>query len=274
MFTHGNRNIVALTGFLGTTENPLLRSIHQGVLADTRLDVRVPEGCTIPDMAPVDLSGPMDIYEGRLVVRADWIGPATAQSMAGLSNFRKVGDAPEEAPRIDFDPVGIEWKARPEIAEHFAEGPSTWGLEDLDAQAGWLYEGIKSPPKGKLMARCLLTGIPSHVGRRIQSADRIHTPMMLTVAPGVELPIRLYNEMRRWSSIARLLVGATSPITVTGMFRAKYDHETGGRIAFIEAADVYAACREDLPSGTPAWMLEAIRAANSRRSVDLERPVA
>lgn len=270
MFLNGTRNIVILTGFLALTDQPTVRRLFQNVAAATYVTVLVPEGTDLPNMAPVDLSGSIVIHEGEVAVRANFIEAASERSFIGAKNFLKTGGAGEELERLDFMPLE-QWTLKPEIAGQLRLAGSTWGLSDLDEMAGWVAEGVANPPKQRLMNRIILTGLPVKFGRRVDSGERIYNPCEMMIGPNDQLvEARLYNDMRFWSSVTRIVARATSPITVTGTLRAKYDKASGGRNVFIDSVDVYAATTEDLPGGVPTWMRDQIQATIDRRKVDLE----
>ncbi len=270
MFLNGTRNIVILTGFLATTDDPKVRRLFQNVAAATYTTILVPEETAVGNMAPVDLSGPIVTHDGEIAVRADFIGPASERSFLGVKNFLKTGHAGEKIEIIDFNPLH-EWKLTPEYAAQLVAEESTWGLSNLDEMAGWVAEGIAVPPKQRFMNRVIITGLPVKFGRRVVLDERIYNPCDVLLGPGESpVEVRLYNDMRLWSSVTRIVAGATSPITLTGTLRAKFDPETGGRKVFIDAVDVYAATSEDIPEGVPAWMSEQIQATLDRRKVDLE----
>lgn len=270
VFLNGTRNIVILTGFLATTETPTVRRLFQNVAAATYTTVIVSADCALPDMAAVDVSGPIVTHEGAVAMRADFICPASEQSFMGVKNFLKTGHAGEKIEVLDFNPLH-EWQLKPELATQLRSGESNWGLSDLDEMAGWVAEGIAVPPKQRFMNRLIITGLPVKFGRRVVLNDRIYNPCDLLLGPGeTPVEVRLYNDMRLWSSVTRIVAGATSPITITGTLRAKFDPETGGRKVFVDAVDVYAATTEDLPNGVPSWMSEKIQETLDRRKVDLE----
>lgn len=269
MHLDGARNIAILTGFLAATDQPGVRRLFQNIAAATYTLVVMPgDAAAIAHMAPVDLSGPVVLHEGEPAVRADWIRPATAQSISGCRNFIKTSGAGEELERIDFDP-NINWQPSPAIVAQLTEGPSTWGIGEVDEMAGWIRDGIQNPPRQRLMNRVILTGLPADFGRRIDTGDRIYNPCTLLLGDGTKVEVRLYNDMRQWSSVARIVAGAVSPITVVGTLRAKFDRDAGGRKVFIDAVDVYAANTEDLPAGVPAWMSQRIRERIDRRAINL-----
>lgn len=270
MFLNGTRNIVILTGFLATTDDPKVRRLFQSVAAATYTTIVLAEATDLPNMAPVDLSGPIVTHDGTVAVRADFLAPASERSFLGAKNFLKTGQAGEELEVLDFNPLE-DWQLKPEHAAQLAAVESNWGLSDLDEMAGWVAEGIAKPPRQRFMNRLIITGLPVKFGRRVDLGDRIYNPCDVLLGPGqTPVEVRLSNDMRLWSSVTRIVALASSPITITGTLRAKFDKETGGRKIFIDAVDVYAATSEDIPNGVPAWMSEQIQATLDRRKVDLE----
>lgn len=266
----GTRNIAILTGFLASTSTPGVRRLYQNVAAATYTTILVADDARFGHMAPVDLSGPILLADGEPAVRADYIEPATLGSILGCRNFTKTGGAGPELEVIDFNP-NVNWQPSPDVVAQLREGESNWGITGTDEMAGWIRDGIENPPRQRLMNRVITTGLPVDFGRRIDSGDRIYNPCGLILGEGDHrIDVRLYNDMRQWSSVARIVAAAVSPITVVGTLRAKFDPEIAGRRVFLDAVDVYAANTEDLPEGVPAWMNRRIRDRVERRAVNLE----
>lgn len=285
MFHNGTRNIVILTGFLAKTETPGVRRLYQNVAALTYIPVLVSEGDQTPDMAPVDLSGPLVFDGAEPAVRGDFIGAASLQSIRAATNFMKVGDR-TKLPILDFAPLDPEKISfnngkessqkvlvlKDDILSQLSEGPSTWGLVGMDVMAGWVREGVEAPSKNRLMNRLILSGLPGGVGPLVDDDDRSFRAMTFDVGPTSESSIeaRLYHDMRFWSSATRIVASTVSPITLAGTLRCKFDKDRAERFSYIDTLDVYAASGEDMPDGVPAWMIERVRDTQRRRSVNLE----
>lgn len=268
MYLDGARNCGIFSGFLQRTDSPGRFRLHQSALPGSDIPIIARQDPGLPDMAPVDVAGNLVVDDGLIALNAYYIDRATPTSIRGCSTFQRLGRfIPEGIERFVFYPMHKTesgWNLVPFVAENLREGQSNWGYpEQPDPMAGWLMEGILSPPKQRLMNRTLITGIALAVGpvepdlgcgeERYFNRVKLH---LFKDRPPTEC--RIYNTVRGYNSLIKSLRKTFTPITISGTLRGHYvDQNT--RVSYIDIVDAYSANKHDLPDGIPMWLLKHIK---------------